>query len=201
MAKVVNRKLNSPTEEGDGRKKKQTAAPKTPKPAASKPAEKSEADKKFDAERAKHKRNKNKKKSQSQLEAALKRRMAVYSNGIKKAKKSQATLRTLLAAKQKTTRVNLGIKQKAAVTNLKAKQKARMEQRLARKPVIKGDNVVTPKARKIKVKLVKPKLHPIPHLKDGKIVTTKRKPVQHDPARRAAAKEAAKTKKRGTVEV
>lgn len=217
MAKV-QRKLKTPEDPKMTSKKgtgKKAAAPKatttkstTKKAAAPKTTgkkstgtKKDAADKKFDAARAKHLREEKKKGATASLEARLKKRLAAYSSGIKKAKKSQATVRKLLVARQKATRGNLILKQKAARTNLEARQKARLDQRVHRKPVIKGDKVVTPKAKKVKVKLVKPKLNPIPHLKDGKIVTSKQNHKKGTAAQKSGAKKAAKTKAKGTVEV
>lgn len=222
MAKV-NRKLTSPTDpvKGGSKKKTGTAATKpattgkktgTKKPAATKPAttgkkvgrkpkEKDPADKKFDKERNKHLAEQRKKGKAASLEQRLKKRLELYSNGLKKAKKSQGLVRKLLVARQKVARTNLAAKQSAAKTNLLARQKARMAQRLARKPVIAKGKLVTPKAKKIKVKIVKPTLKPMPHLKDGAIVTTKHKGKKGTAAQKKGAAKAAKTKKKGSVEV
>jgi len=225
---AVNRKLTSPEDpkKGGSKAKKGAAAkpkaakaskpkaaaakPKAakaakPKAAAAKPkaakGSKSKADKDFDNKRAAHLRKQGKKDKGASLEASLKKRLAVYSAGLKKAKKSQALVRKLMGARQKVARTNLSAKQSAAKTNLLARQKARMAQRLARKPVILKGKITTPKAKPTKVKIVKPTIKPMPHLKDGAIVTTKHKAKKGTSAQKAGAKKAAKTKKKGTVEV
>jgi len=220
MAKV-NRKLTSPTDPVKGGSKKKastkpatTSKPKTTgkktstKPATTakakpgrKPKEKDAADKKFDKERNKHLATQRKKGKAASLEQRLKKRLELYSNGLKKAKKSQGLVRKLLVARQKVARGNLAAKQSAAKTNLLARQKARMAQRLARKPAIVKGKITTPKAKKTKVKIVKPTLKPMPHLKDGKIVTTKHKGKKGTAAQKKGATQAAKTKKKGSVEV
>lgn len=225
MAKVT-RKLTSPTDPKKGGSKakakpaakpaakKAAAKPAAKKPAAKKAAakpaaakakkpaaKKDAADKKFDSARAKHLRNEKKKGKTSTLEGRLKKRLALYTAGLKKAKKSQALVRKLMGARQKVARGNLAAKQSAAKTNLLAKQKARMAQRIARKPAVVKGKLVTPKAKPTKVKLVKPTLKPIPHLKDGAIVTTKHKVKRGTAAQKTGAKKAARTKKKGAVEV
>lgn len=219
MAKV-NRKLASPTDPVKGGSKKKattkpaaTTKPKSTKPKTTKPAttakakpgrkpkEKDAADKKFDKERNKHLADQRKKGKAASLEQRLKKRLALYSNGLKKAKKSQGLVRKLLVARQKVARGNLAAKQSAAKTNLLARQKARMAQRLARKPAIVKGKITTPKAKKTKVKIVKPTLKPMPHLKDGAIVTTKHKGKKGTAAQKKGATKAAKTKKKGSVEV
>ena len=220
----VKRKLTSPTDPKKGGSKAKTATkkPAGKKPAAAKPkaaskpkatakpkatgakkpaAKKDAADKKFDNARAKHLRDQKKKGKTSTLEARLKKRLDLYTKGLKKAKKSQGLVRKLLVQRQKVARTNLAAKQSAAKTNLLARQKARMAQRLARKPAIVKGKLVTPKAKKTKVKIVKPTLKPMPHLKDGKIVTTAHKAKKGTAAQKKDATQAAKTKKKGSVEV
>lgn len=198
-----------------GRKPKAAAAPKPatgakrgPKPkaaAAPKAGRKPKAvhpeDRKMDNARAKHLRDQKAKGKTKSLEARLKDRLKIYSAGLKKAKVSQAKIRKLMGARQKVARQNLGAKQAAAKANLLARQKARMSQRLARKPVIKAGKIVTPKAKAVKVKIIKPTLKPLPHMKDGAITTAKRTPHKGTAAQKQGAKKAARTKKKGSVEV
>lgn len=219
---AVKRNLTSPTDPvkgGSKRGKKAAPAAAAPAPAAKKPrapkaaaaaaapaakkpkAEKTQAEQKFDNERAKHLKGERAKKKGKSIEKRLKERLAKYQRGLKVTERSQAAVRKLLLRRQAVAKANLTIKQKAGYTNLLAKQSARMDARKARKPEIQNGKLVTPKVEPKKVKLIKPKLKPMPRLKKGKEVTTP--VVEHvgTAAQKAGAKKAAKTKAKGTVTV
>lgn len=207
---AVNRKLNTPQDPvnkktGSGKSTK-PKAPKTQaqKDAAAKAAKerraaRTEADKNFDNDRAAHLRNKNKKAAKTTVKQRLAGRLEKYRARMKDSRASQATVRKLLSMRQATTRKNIAAKQKVSRENLLGRQKARTKYLEAKKPVIKGDKVVTPKVKKPTFKPKKmPKPLPMPRLVGGKIVTTKRKPkATTDAGASKAAKQAAKTKASG----
>lgn len=201
-----DRKLTSPTDpvKGGSKKKVKPTPAATPAPAGKKRGKKAEptaADKKFDAERAKHldkERAKNKKKS---LEQRLKDRLVKYAKGLTSTMKSQAQLRKLIVKRQAVARYNMAAKQKAGYSNLLAKQKARLAARKARKPSIKDGKIVTPKVAPKQITLKKPKLKPMPRLKGGKETTAKQVHHAGTAGDKAAGKKAARTKKTGKVTV
>lgn len=226
---AVKRKITSATDPKKGgskvaakpartRKAKAPAAPAAAKPKRTRKAKaapaagaakatrkprtaKSSADKKLDKDRAKVMATRRGQAKGKSIQARLKVRLAKYSAGIKAAKKSQSQIRKLLLSRQKVARTNLVAKQKAAKTNLLARQKARLAQRIARKPTIQGNKIVTPKAKATKVKLVKATTKPLPRLKGGQQTTAKRTAHKGTAAQKAGAKRAARTRKKGTVEV
>lgn len=210
MATPIKRKLKTPKDPvmkstSATVKKKKAAAPAKAKavkakaaPAkakATKAKAKTATDAKFDKDRAKHLRDTKKGAKGKTIEARLKARLAKYKDGIKTAKKSAGATRKLLIARQVIARKNLIARQKVAKENLIMRQAARLKAREARKPMIKKGKIVTPKVKAPKIKLKpKPKAIPLPRMKDGKMVTTKKKKAVATPSAKKGAKKAAKTK-------
>ena len=203
-AKATTRKARAP--KAAAAKPATTRKARAPKAAAAKttrkPKAQSAADKKLTGERAKVMATRRGQAKGKTIQARLKVRLQKYAAGLKAAKKSQAQVRSLLASRQKIARGNLISKQKAAKTNLLAKQKARLATRIARKPVIQGNKIVTPKAKgPTKVALVKATVKPLPRLKAGKQTTAKQQHHKGTAAQKSGAKKAARTKKSGKVTV
>lgn len=184
------------------------AAPKArpakakPAAAASKKKEVHPADKKLNNERAAFlKKEASKGKAQS-IEARLKERKAAFDKRVAGIPARIKLRRQLVRARNMTARQNLKLKQDASWTNLLARQKARYAAIKKAGPYIKDGKIHAGKPEHVKIKLVKPKLKPIPRMSGGKIVTTKRtKPPKHDASRKQAAKKAVRTKKKGTAVV
>ena len=182
-------------------KAKKAGVPVTPR--GTPKGAKTSADKNFTNERAKFLREEGAKKKGRSVKSILQKRLKRFKEKTLKNLEAKNALRIKFRkARHRVSRANLVKQQKASLKNLQAKNKARMMARAAAAPRIVDGKVRTPKPEPVAVQIVKPKLDPMPWMKKGQIMLTKKpKPPKKDPTRKAAARKAAKTKARGKVEV
>lgn len=128
--------------------------------------------------------------------AQLAERLKAHEAAVAKAEKTAGLQKTLQEKRKVVQNQNLKARQAATDANIKARGEARIKYLKAKKPVLKDGKVVTPKITAPVYTPKKAKLKPMPRIENGKITYKPR--VKHAPAAedKAAAKQAAKTRKK-----
>ena len=136
-------------------------------------------------------------RTQGDIKAQLKTRLADFDKKLAAHDKAAALQVKLLEARKTVQQSNLKGRQAVAMANAKARLAARRKSMLSKKPMIKDGKIVVPKGEKATYTPKKFEAKPLPHIVDGKIVKTAPKKSTVTATEHKAAAKGAKTRAKG----